>query len=121
MSVEILYRAKYRELVMDIQNSGGVVVATNNRGNLLALDRPKFKFTLADRRMWIRISDKWCRYCGIGEAETVDHVIPKAKGGKNTERNMVGCCIPCNSRKGSLLPKEAGMQLSIPSRWFRMV
>lgn len=39
-----------------------------------------------------------CRYCG-GSADTVDHVVPKARGGSDDESNLVAACRPCNSAK----------------------
>lgn len=41
-----------------------------------------------------------CQHCG-GEATEVDHVIPKAAGGKDDLDNLVAACKPCNSRKGA--------------------
>lgn len=121
MNTETLRRDRYRELMKDFMNSGGRLVSMNSNGHPILLKRTKYIFTLSDLKMWIRLSDKWCRYCGIGDAETVDHVIPKAKGGLNSWRNMVGCCVICNDRKRDLLPKEAGMRLSVPPRWFGLV
>lgn len=40
-----------------------------------------------------------CRYCG-GPATTVDHVIPRSKGGQNTLENLVAACKRCNLSKG---------------------
>ena len=55
--------------------------------------------------------DQWtCQYCGNGHANlTVDHVIPRSKGGSSAWDNIVTCCAPCNRRKGDRLPKVAGM------------
>lgn len=50
-----------------------------------------------------------CQYCGIvltaGEL-TLDHVMPRSRGGKSTWENLVACCHPCNRRKGSQLLHE---------------
>ena len=40
---------------------------------------------------------------------TVDHVIPRSKGGTSTWENIVASCAPCNRRKGDSLPAKAGM------------
>lgn len=72
----------------------------------------------ARRAIRIRAMDKVCRYCLIGPAESVDHVIPRSKGGSSRELNLVGCCHSCNSKKKDLLPKEAGMKLHLPPRFF---
>lgn len=118
MNVEKMHRDRYKELVQDIQASGGRIVIGGNGAKFSLMNRNGYTFHLNDMKMWIRIADKWCRYCGIGDAETVDHVIPKAKGGLNSRRNMVGCCVICNERKRDLFPKEAGMLLHVPPRWF---
>lgn len=55
-----------------------------------------------------------CQYCGrkLPKYElTIDHVIPRARGGKTTWENVVLCCIICNRRKGGRVPEEAGMRL----------
>jgi len=41
-----------------------------------------------------------CTYCG-GEATQVDHIIPRVHGGGHDLDNLVACCRPCNTRKGS--------------------
>jgi len=56
--------------------------------------------------------DGWaCQYCGARANLTVDHVIPKSKGGTSSWENIVASCAPCNRRKGDALPRQAGMQL----------
>ena len=55
--------------------------------------------------------DRWtCQYCG-GEQRTltIDHVVPRSKGGASSWDNIVTCCAPCNRRKGDRLPREVGM------------
>lgn len=54
--------------------------------------------------------DGWeCQYCGARSQLTVDHVIPRSKGGGSTWENIVAACAPCNRRKGDQLPKQANM------------
>ena len=51
-----------------------------------------------------------CAYCGREtEQLTVDHIVPKAKGGKSTFDNCVAACRPCNNRKGDKTCSEARM------------
>ena len=55
--------------------------------------------------------DRWtCQYCGtLHGTLTVDHVIPRSKGGTSSWDNIVTCCAPCNRRKGDRLPRQANM------------
>jgi 5-methylcytosine-specific restriction endonuclease McrA len=52
-----------------------------------------------------------CQYCG-GPAESLDHVLPRSRGGDHTWENVVACCRPCNISKGDRLPVEAGFRLN---------
>src|SRR5690348_3194497 len=57
--------------------------------------------------------DDWtCQYCGARSNLTVDHVIPRSKGGPSSWDNIVASCAPCNRRKGDQLPRQVGMRLS---------
>lgn len=55
-----------------------------------------------------------CQYCGKvfspGEL-TLDHVVPRSRGGSSNWDNLVACCKRCNNRKGNKLPEEADMKL----------
>lgn len=51
-----------------------------------------------------------CGYCGE-TATTIDHIVPRARGGKNTWMNVVAACSPCNSKKSDLLLDELGWEL----------
>ncbi len=56
--------------------------------------------------------DDWtCQYCGSRSNLTVDHVIPRSKGGPSSWENIVASCAPCNRRKGDRLAPQVGMQL----------
>jgi 5-methylcytosine-specific restriction endonuclease McrA len=55
-----------------------------------------------------------CQYCARQLPRidlNLDHVIPRAHGGRTTWENVVCCCITCNLKKGAKLPHEAGMKL----------
>jgi 5-methylcytosine-specific restriction endonuclease McrA len=51
-----------------------------------------------------------CGYCA-GHATTVDHILPRSRGGRNTWLNTIAACEGCNQRKGDRTPAEAGMVL----------
>ena len=56
--------------------------------------------------------DEWtCQYCGSRSNLTVDHVVPRSKGGASSWENIVASCAPCNRRKGDALPRQVGMRL----------
>ena len=53
-----------------------------------------------------------CQYCGREtRILTLDHVQPRVRGGRHTWENVVAACVPCNHRKASRTPREAGMRL----------
>jgi len=54
-----------------------------------------------------------CQYCGtsVEGNGTIDHVLPRSRGGQNTWENLVSCCVKCNMKKGDSTPKEAKMPL----------
>lgn len=74
---------------------------------------PHKKVVLSRKNVLIR--DKYtCQYCGkkFPPSElTIDHIIPKSKGGHTRWDNVVTCCKRCNNRKGMRTPWEAGMTL----------
>jgi len=64
-----------------------------------------------------------CQYCGtvLASSElTLDHVVPRSRGGASTWENLVACCHICNRRKGNRLPGEAGMKLLREPRAFNL-
>ncbi len=62
--------------------------------------------------------DGWeCVYCGTtGVRLTLDHVVPRSRGGDSVWENVVTSCAPCNLRKGDRLPEEVAMVLPKPPR-----
>ncbi len=63
--------------------------------------------------------DGWrCQYCGSdGGKLTLDHVVPRSRGGDSVWENVVTSCSPCNLRKGNRTLDEAGMRLhALPRR-----
>ncbi len=59
-----------------------------------------------------------CQYCSATKISlTIDHILPKGKGGDDSWENLVTACKPCNQKKGNNTPEEAGMNLKrIPKR-----
>lgn len=69
-----------------------------------------------NRREVLRRDKHTCQYCGSTKQLTLDHVIPRSKGGKHTWDNVVTACEQCNSRKGDRTPSQAGMILRTKPR-----
>lgn len=73
-----------------------------------------YKKIILTRRNILKRDGHKCAYCGRGDLPlTIDHVIPKSKGGDDSWENLVAACLPCNNKKGDRTPEEAGMKLRI--------
>ena len=71
------------------------------------IPRDSHKRKITRRAVFAR--DGWqCQYCGARTSLTVDHVIPRSKGGGSDWENIVASCAPCNRRKGDRLPHQIG-------------
>lgn len=70
-----------------------------------------WKLPPVNRREVLRRDKYACQYCGSTKKLTLDHVIPRSKGGKHTWDNVVIACSGCNSRKGDRTPAQAGLVL----------
>ncbi|MGH2905509.1 MAG: HNH endonuclease [Solirubrobacterales bacterium] len=69
-----------------------------------------FRRKITRRAVFAR--DGWeCQYCGKRGSLTMDHVIPRSKGGDTSWENVVACCAGCNRRKGDRSVSQSGMQL----------
>ena len=72
------------------------------------LDRVAF-----NKKNILRRDGYTCQYCSRrGERLTVDHIVPRSRGGETSWTNVVAACLRCNLKKGNRLPDEVGMRLS---------
>lgn len=74
---------------------------------------PKISVRFNRKNLFAR-DDHCCQYCGQTHPVnqlSLDHVVPRAHGGKTTWENIVCSCVTCNSRKGGRTPTQAGMKL----------
>ena len=75
------------------------------------IKRPRPRVSLSKREV-LRRDEYTCQYCGRQLRQlTIDHVVPRHRGGPHTWQNLVAACAACNRRKGGRSPKEAGMHL----------
>lgn len=51
-----------------------------------------------------------CQYCGSKSVLTLDHVMPRSRGGQSSWENLITACKQCNSKKGDCTPEEANME-----------
>ena len=73
--------------------------------------RPFLRQRLTRREVFFRDGNT-CQYCGKPSRElTLDHVVPRHRGGAHTWENVATACILCNHRKAGRTPREAGMRL----------
>jgi len=76
---------------------------------------PRRRTASVSRRAVLVRDDYRCQYCG-GGADSIDHVLPRSRGGGDGWDNLAAACRSCNSTKRNRTPKEAGMHLLRPCR-----
>ncbi len=64
----------------------------------------------ATRIRILQMDEYMCAYCGR-KADTVDHILPKMRGGDESDKNLVACCKRCNMVKNNRTPEEAGFSM----------
>jgi 5-methylcytosine-specific restriction endonuclease McrA len=75
------------------------------------IKRPRPKARLCRKEVFFR-DNHTCQYCGArGKDLTIDHIIPRHRGGRHTWDNLVSACRSCNHRKGGKLLEDARMKL----------
>jgi len=78
---------------------------------LILFVRVPFKKIILSRKNIIRRDNHRCQFCGVSTNLTIDHIIPKSKGGEDAWENLTTACIKCNNKKGDRTPEEAKMVL----------
>ena len=73
--------------------------------------RPRVQVVPFSRRNVLRRDFFTCQYCGSTLELTIDHVMPRSRGGRHAWDNVVTACRECNQKKGNKTPQEAGMPL----------
>jgi 5-methylcytosine-specific restriction endonuclease McrA len=76
---------------------------------------PYHRRTALSRRAVFARDDYRCQYCG-STADSIDHVMPRSRGGQHIWENVAAACRPCNLAKRDRTPDEAGMRLLRPCR-----
>lgn len=79
---------------------------------------PSRRHTVSRKNIFLR-DRHMCQYCLAkfsGLRLTLDHVVPRSRGGASVWENLVACCSECNRRKADRTPAEAGMELAAVPR-----
>lgn len=115
-AIKMIYRGvaiveKYSSTVWKSVSSEVILPAVIRLTNFYKL--PIRTHRLSKKNIFLR--DQYlCQYCidqGTDRSLTIDHVIPKSRGGSSNWDNLVSCCKPCNTKKANKTPEEAGMKL----------
>jgi 5-methylcytosine-specific restriction endonuclease McrA len=96
-----------------VRSAEGLVIKVPAVMKLIKLIRILYKNRVPFSKRNVLVRDGFkCAYCGNSrERLTIDHIIPKSRGGKANFENCVSSCKPCNNRKGDRTPSEAKMYL----------
>jgi 5-methylcytosine-specific restriction endonuclease McrA len=98
-----------RRLIRNAEKTVEIMVPKVLR--LLKLVRVIYKQKVPFSKKNVLVRDNYtCQYCGTNKVKlTIDHIVPRSRGGKTTFENCVAACRECNSRKGNKTPREAKM------------
>ena len=108
------YRARYEREHHEWVRCVKFELAVPRVIRLLIYDRlPRREVRFTRRNIYARDRSR-CQYCGKKFPTTelsLDHVVPRSRGGTSDWANVVCCCVKCNVRKGGRVPAEAGLKL----------
>jgi 5-methylcytosine-specific restriction endonuclease McrA len=101
-----------------LENGSGVICTATETVHIPSVirllnlvKRPRHEKRLTRREVFRR-DQQTCQYCGKEtKSLTLDHVVPRHRGGKHVWDNVVSACFQCNNRKAGRTPPEAGMNL----------
>jgi 5-methylcytosine-specific restriction endonuclease McrA len=96
-----------------VTSSGGIEFKIPAVMRLIKLIRTIYRTGVAFCKKNVFIRDGFkCAYCGTNKSRlTIDHIIPKSRGGRSNFENCVAACKPCNLAKGGRTPSEVNMFL----------
>ena len=80
---------------------------------LLSYVRFRIKSLRINRQRIFKRDNFRCAYCDSQKNLTIDHILPKSRGGDNSWINLITCCRNCNRYKDNKTPEEAGLKLKI--------
>lgn len=128
---EPLSVVSFRRALVLVMNGRAIIVESDRkhpvrsadgsyeRPSVIVLTRyvkmPHNRHIPVSRRGVLRRDAHRCGYCGL-HASTIDHVVPRSRGGQDAWDNLVACCLTCNNVKGDRTPQEMGWTLTQPPK-----
>lgn len=97
--------------VWEVRSPNQVLQVSEHIRLLMGNPERMWKIPPVNRREVLKRDQHRCQYCGSHRRLTLDHVIPRSKGGLHTWDNVVAACESCNSTKSDRTPTQAGMTL----------
>ncbi len=111
----LIYLGKAEPVIIDEKKALHSVSKTYPWPSIIRISRfikVPYKKVILTRKNILRRDGYKCAYCGRSDIPlTVDHIIPKARGGDDSWENMICACTRCNNVKGDRTPDEANMKL----------
>ena len=106
-------------LEQDLHHPVRTLMGEYERPTVIVLKRyvriPHGRSVPVSRRGVLRRDGHRCAYCQ-SSASTIDHVIPRSRGGDDSWENLVACCLKCNNIKGDRTPQEMGWSIANPPK-----
>ncbi|MFP5334761.1 MAG: HNH endonuclease [Actinomycetes bacterium] len=127
---EPLAVVSFRRAIVLVLTGKAVVLAVDEhpvRAGAMVIERPSVillsryvrvphgRAVPVSRRGVLRRDGHRCAYCRRS-AHTIDHVLPRSRGGPDSWENLVACCVRCNNAKGDRTPEEMGWVLQATPR-----
>jgi len=105
--------ANYRELI----HSAYLTLPLPSVIKLKQYAKIRRKDIVLSRKNILKRDNHTCQYCGVRSVPmTIDHIIPRQRGGEDSWYNLVAACVICNTRKGNRTPRESQMKLTKRTR-----
>lgn len=115
----LVMNEKAAVIEVDVDNPVWGTDGAHERPAVIVLNRyvriPSSRRVPVTRRGVLRRDANRCGYCGK-TAATIDHVIPRSRGGEDSWENLVACCLRCNNAKSNRTPGEMGWSLRTKPR-----
>ncbi|MGQ9798125.1 MAG: HNH endonuclease [Ignavibacterium sp.] len=111
----LIYLGKAEAVIVDDKKALHSVSKTYPWPSVIRINKfvkVPYKKVILTRKNILRRDGYKCAYCGRSDIPlTVDHIIPKARGGDDSWENLICACTRCNNVKGDRTPEEANMKL----------